>query len=131
MTSATGTTYGDGWVYNPTGLVGSSPDYNWAFIWGPSYGSGGNIAGSMNTVAGGNVYVYGCSGYECTSDLLVFASYDYQNWYQIGETITVTWSSPEWISIGTSLSCFKFIAVVGYNTGNPVALYLDAVKVGF
>jgi hypothetical protein len=130
MTTADGSAYGMGWVYNPTGLVGSAPDSNWAFIWGPSYGSGGNIHGNMNTVAGGNVYVYGCTYWDYPSDLLVYASYDYQNWYQIGTTITVTWDTPEWISIGTSLSGFKYIAVVGYNTGNPVGLWLDAVWVG-
>ncbi len=128
MTNASGFQYGYGWVDNPAGLNGD-PNNNWAYMYEPFEGSTGYIIGDTNIVAGGEVWVYARTAFGIPADLILYASYDGLNWDQIGMA-TVTLQVPQWIYIGTFLSGFKHIAAVGYNTGDEIELYLDAVWIG-
>jgi hypothetical protein len=118
--------YGNGYVSNPDDLATKKPDGSFAHIYGESAGDGGNIVGQMSGVAGGNIYVYGCSDSTYPSDLYVFVSMDDNTWYQINSPIEVSPSNAQWIPIGYYAD-FKYLAVAGYNPDRGVSLYIGAV----
>ena len=130
VSSITGNgTFGAGSVSSPNNLVGTQ-NGNYATIYGGNPYDGGYINGQMNTFAGGNIYIYGYSTSGYNSNLYVWVSMDDSNWTQIGSSyITVTSSTPYWISTGSYFGDFKYIAVTGYDTYDSVYLHLDAVKV--
>lgn len=120
-------TYGYGSVDNAWGLTGSGADGNYAWIWGGNYGDGGNIVGAMNTVAGGTIVVVAHSNPGYYSNMLVYTSYDGYSWTLVGQK-TVT-NFPTIYVIGTVNYGFKYVAVVGYDQGNSVALNVDMLGV--
>jgi hypothetical protein len=120
---------GYGSVSNPTNLIGTQ-NGNYAGIYGGNPGDGGEIVGQMNTLSGGNIYVYGYSTSGYYSNLYVYVSMDDNTWYQIGSYTTVSSTTPYWINAGSYMGDFKYIAVVGYDSYDSVNLHLDAVKVG-
>jgi hypothetical protein len=120
--------YGKGSVSNPNNIVGT-PDGQYAGIYGGNPGDGGQILGNMNAPSGGYVYayVYSTAGYY--SDLYVYVSYDGQSWSLVGGTYkTISSSTPSWVYMGRSPGTFRYMAVVGYDSGNSVNLHVDAVK---
>jgi hypothetical protein len=77
----------------------------------------------------GLLQVYGKSapgGY--LSNMYVYVSNDNYNWDYIGYQC-VTSTSPCWIDFGYVEDCFKYVAIVGYDSGNSVNLLLDCVRV--
>ena len=130
VSSISGTTnYGAGNANSANNLIGNQ-DGAYANLWGGNPGDGGNIVGVMNAASGGNIYIYGYSTSGYYSDLYVYVSTDNQHWTQIGNALRITQSTPYWISIGSYMGDFSYIAVAGYDTGYSVNLHLDAVKVG-
>ena len=116
-------------VNNPGNLVGSSPNGQYATLYAGNYGDQAMIIGNMN-VGGehGDISVYCYSGSGYYSNLYVYVSYDGNTWYEINSPITVSSTSPSWIDFGYTNTCFNYIAVVGYDTGNSVLLNIDAIR---
>jgi hypothetical protein len=127
-------TYGPGSaISHPEWLRGTVPDYKYAAIYGANPGDGGVIVGEMNALAGGEIYIWGYSKAGYSSDLYVYVANEFpsDNLRQVGSVLRITTSVPHWIyvGVGTIRSCFKYIAVVGYDTGLSVSLRLDSVHV--
>lgn len=120
--------YGSYAVNNPSNLIGPNSDGASVHLHASNYGDTAQIIGELNAVASGDIYIYGCSGSGgYYSDLYVYVSYDYNSWDLVSvQTITAT--SPYSIYIGEA-SNFRYIAITGYDSGNSVCLYLDAVSV--
>ncbi|MBN1244164.1 hypothetical protein JXA31_01060 [Candidatus Bathyarchaeota archaeon] len=121
-----------GTVYDLDYINGSYHDGNSATIYAPDYPDRADIIGTLNeeVVGGGHVYIYGCSypgGY--LSDMYVYVSSNYQDWYQVGSMMTITATSPYWIDVGTYGSSFRYVRIVGYDSHNSVRLVLDCVRV--
>jgi hypothetical protein len=116
-------------VTNENNLIGFSNDGQRANIGGANYGDGGYIIGEMNAIVGGHIYVNGYSDSGYYSNLYVYVSSDCSSWTQVGSYITVSQSTPYWIDIGVYLGGFRYITVMGYDTGNSVHLNLDCVRV--
>ncbi|MEM3378692.1 MAG: hypothetical protein QW674_07095 [Candidatus Bathyarchaeia archaeon] len=122
-------TYGYGSVYNPSYIIGA-PNGQYTRIYGGNPGDGGYVQGNMNAPSGGYIYAYAYSVAGYYSDLYVYVSNDNQNWNLVGETYhRISSSSPSWVYVGQALSTFRYIIVVGYDTGNSVNLYVDAIRV--
>ena len=118
------------YVNNHENLRGSSIDYNEAQIYCPDPPSMGQIIGTFNEeYVHGELQIYGKSapgGY--LSDLYVYVSTDNVNWEYVGfQRITST--SSYWIDFGYVETCFKYVGIVGYNSGFSVNLLLDCVRV--
>ena len=117
-------------INNHEYLRGSAIDSNNAQIYCPNPPSMGQIIGTFNEeYVHGLLQIYGKTapgGY--LSDLYVYVSTDNQNWDYVGYQ-QITSTSPYWIDFGYVEDCFKYIAIVGYNSGYSVNLYLDCVRV--
>ena len=117
-------------INNHEYLRGSSIDGNYAQIYCPNPPSMGQIIGTFNEeYVHGLLQIYGKTapgGY--LSDLYVYVSTDNQNWDYIGFR-RITSTSPYWIDLGYVEDCFKYVAIVGYDSGYSVNLYLDCVRV--
>jgi len=130
-----------GVVNNHQYLRGSYHDANFAQIYCPDAEDMGQIIGTMNEgEASGKIEIYGKtqSGYD--SELYVFRSNDYSNWYQVGSVQWITSTQPYWINVGTYSGNFIALAVVvycpwyeipGYGIYyyHPSNLYVDCVRV--
>lgn len=115
-------------VDNPSNILGSSNDGNYAHMHAANYGDTAQIFGEMNAEVTGDIYFYGCSGPGgYYSDLYVYVSYDNYNWDFVN-AVEITETSPYSIYIGYA-SNFRYIALCGYDNGCSVCLYLDAVSV--
>jgi hypothetical protein len=62
------------------------------------------------------------------SNMLVYTSYDGYSWTQVGQ-LTVSSTSPIPYVVGNINYGFKYVAVVGYDQGNSVALHVDCLWV--
>ena len=120
-----------GTVDNHAYLRGLKTDGDEAHIHCSSSGNMGQIKCNLtDAVSGGFVRIFGHSNTGYTSDLYVYASANFNDWYQIGTTLTLSGSSnSEWIDIGHYHGNFEYVAVVGYHTGNQICLYLDCLRV--
>jgi rhodanese-related sulfurtransferase len=118
------------YVNNHENLRGSSTDSYDAQIYCPDPPSMGQIIGTFNEeYVHGLLQIYGKSapgGY--LSDLYVYVSTDNVNWEYVGFQ-RVTSTSSYWIDFGYVETCFKYIGVVGYDSGYSVNLLLDCVRV--
>jgi hypothetical protein len=123
--------YGHGAVYNPTGIVGSSNDGNYAVIAGPNFGDGGNIVGWMNAEAHGHIYLYGYSAPGYYTHLYVFVSYNNNNDWSQTSVQTVYPGSAQWIDCGSYYGGnFRYIAIAAIDdNGMSANLYMDSVRV--
>lgn len=127
------TKYEDGGVVdNHEYLRGSSNDGNYAHIHCSDYPDRADIIGTLNAEVtyGGHIEIYGCSGQGgYLSDLRVYVSEDNWNYYQVGSVMRITATSPYWINVGDYGDSFRYIRVVGYDSGYSVCLYLDSVRI--
>jgi len=127
----TGTTEYEYYAYitNHEYLRGNSIDNNYAHIYVPNPPGMGQIIGTFDEeYVHGSLQIYGKSGSGYYSDLYVYVSLDNQNWNYVGFR-RVTSTSPYWIDLGYIEDCFKYICIVGYDSGFSVSLYLDCVRV--
>ncbi|MCW4018199.1 MAG: PKD domain-containing protein [Candidatus Bathyarchaeota archaeon] len=124
------TTYGNGAINNPNGLVGSSNNANFVQIYGGNSGDGGNIVGAMNAPAHGNIKIYGYSAPGYWTHIHVYVSYNANNdWVPVSNQ-TITSSSPYWINCGNYPSDFRYIAIAAlYESGYSANLFVDSVSV--
>ncbi|NLB75068.1 MAG: hypothetical protein GX799_01190 [Crenarchaeota archaeon] len=117
-------------INNHENLRGSSNDGYTAQIYCPNPPSMGQIVGTFNEeYVHGLIQIYGNTapgGY--LSDLYVYVSADNQNWAFVN-AYRITSTSPSWINFDYVDDCFKYIAIVGFNTGYSVNLHLDCVRV--
>jgi hypothetical protein len=125
--------YYGGWVDDAENLNGGSNDGNFAHIHCPNYYPENDMAmiiATLDKETSGHIAIYGRSGEGYYSDLLVYVADEYpsENWECVN-SLTITQSSPYWISIGDFSGNFRYIAVVGYDSQNSVCLYLDSVRV--
>jgi hypothetical protein len=120
-------TIGNGIVNNPVYITGSGPDGYYAQIYGGNIGDGGAIICEMSsTVPAGSyiaIYQYSASGYY-SSEIVDVSNSSAGPWTEIGSA-TIS-GGPAW----TYFTCpvaFTYIAIVGYDNGIPVNLYIDCV----
>ena len=122
--------YGAGYAANPNGIIGNTGDGNCAYFYGGNFGDGGYLFGNLNTVAGGTVSVWGYSDTGYTSTLYVYGSMDNQNWYEIGQPLSISDDYFNWHTVGTVTTAFKYIYVTGYDgNGFSTSLHVDDVWV--
>ena len=119
-----------GTVDNNAYIRGLAIDGDEAHIHCSSNGDMAQIKGNFSDdISTGHIRLYGHSD-TYDSDLYVYVSNDYSNWYQVGSMLTLSDSEDsEWIELGQYYSAFKYIAIVGYNTGTQVCLYFDCARV--
>lgn len=121
--------YGSGSVSSPTNLIGQLPNNQYANIYGGNPGDGGYIVGRMDAPAATTIKIRGYSEQYYQSDLYVYVAAD-ENfiWTKVAQ-IRITSSSPQWYSVATVHTGFRYIAVSGYDTGFSVYLHLDTINV--
>jgi hypothetical protein len=116
-------------VDNPSYLLGPNSDSQFAHLHASNYGDCAQIFGELSEESTGTIYIYGCSGSGgYYSDLYVYVSDDGINWSWINTIFAITETTPFAINIGPA-SAINYIAIAGYDCGNSVCLYLDAVSV--
>ena len=122
--------YQGGWIDNTGYIKGDSNDGNFAHIHCSNQGDMAMIEGTMDKETSGRIAIYGKSGSGYQSDLYVYVADEYpsENW-QFVKSLTITNTTAQWIDIGTSPIKFRYIEVVGYDSGNSVCLYLDSMRV--
>ena len=82
----------------------------------------------MNQPAVGNIGVYGYSVSGYYSLFYVYVSNDNQNWQFVSSQVVST-SSPHWMNFGVYAANFRYILLIGYDSGNSVNLQIDAVRI--
>jgi hypothetical protein len=121
-----------GWVDNDQYIMGNSNDDNFAHIHCPNQGDMAMIEGVMDKETSGHIWIYGKSGPGgYYSDLYVYVSDEYpsENWEFVNSLTITEYTSPYWIDIGTPSGKFRYIEIVGYDSGFSVCLYLDSVRI--
>jgi rhodanese-related sulfurtransferase len=121
--------YGAGSAVNyEWNLLGENPNSNYAQLYAPNYGCMARISAELNYLAVGDIsiYAYSTSGYN--SHLYVYVSPDDSNWEFVHD-LTIDSSTPSWINIDVYPDAFKYILLIGYDTGNSVNLHIDTVRV--
>jgi hypothetical protein len=114
---------------NPQYIEGSSNDGNYAYMFCGGYGDMVQIIGTVEQEGThGGISIYGHTYPGIPSDLYVYTSYDGNNWNFAGST-TVGNIYSNWIDFDYVTECFNYIAIVGYNSGDVVALWLDSVRI--
>jgi phage shock protein E len=118
-----------GTCMNPQYIEGSSNDGNYAYMFCGGYGDMVQIIGTVEQEGThGGISIYGHTYPGIPSDLYVYTSYDGNNWNFAGST-TVGNIYSNWIDFDYVTECFNYIAIVGYNSGDVVALWLDSVRI--
>jgi hypothetical protein len=116
-------------INNPNYLTGNTVDGLFAHLHAGDYGDQAVIIGRLNTQKTGRVYLYGYSTSGYFSHLLVYVSYDGNNW---GNPIlnAYVWTPNEekfYIDCGLA-SNINYIAIAAYDDlGWSAALNIDAV----
>jgi hypothetical protein len=131
------TAYGDGAANDPTNLLGRAPDGDYTQLWGGNWQDGGQtismMTGSLGSGGGysrGHIYLYGYSVSGYNSHLYVYISQANNYDWQLVNDFYVYSATPGWIDVGQAPYDFKYIAVVGYNSGGySCNLMVDAVRV--
>jgi hypothetical protein len=118
-----------GYVGNPSNIVGTGPDNNWAQIYGGSAGEGGYIIGGMsasiNSGSSITVYAKAASGYP-NSALSVFVSPTLTGTYVLAGYVNVKSTSAVWYVFTAPEQC-QYIYLAGGNTSAPTDIFIDSV----
>ena len=117
--------YGYGNCVNPNNIIGPLPNYNWADYWGGNPGDGGYLIGNMNTMSGGDIYIWAKTSPSYISTLYVYVSDDDYNWYQIAGPLYISSTYNVPYSLGSVDWGFRYIAVVGFDSGYSVNMHVD------
>ncbi|MCW4000400.1 MAG: hypothetical protein NWE93_09185 [Candidatus Bathyarchaeota archaeon] len=126
------TTWGQGAVNNPSGLVGDYNDRSYVQLWGGNYGDGGLIIGQMADTSTGGINLWGYSGTGYYSHVYVFVSYNnYYDWDQVVcLTVYGDGTGPHWIYCGSWWNDFRYIAIVAIDdNGMSANFFVDSVQV--
>jgi rhodanese-related sulfurtransferase len=115
-------------VNNPWNMLGSSPNGNYGQLYAPNYGCTARVSLTLNQPSVGQIDVYGYSVSGYYSLFYVYVSNDDYNWNFVKSQV-VSSSSPGWISFGPYTSPFRYVLLLGYDSGNSVNLQIDAVRV--
>ena len=116
-------------VGNPGGLIGPHSDNEFVHLHACNPGDCAQVFVELNEEATGYISIYGCSGVGYSSDMWVYVSPDSENWYFLDyQTITGTLPYSMYVGYVSSFPV-KYIAINGFDAGNSVCLYLEAVSV--
>jgi len=115
-------------VNNPWNMLGDNPNGNYGQLWAPNYGCMARVSIALNKIAVGNVGVYGYSVSGYYSLFYVYVSSDNSNWHFVSSKVVST-SSPTWLNFGTYAGTFRYVLLIGYDSGNSVNLQIDAVRI--
>lgn len=121
-------TYGAGSAVNNPWNMLSDPNGNYGQLYAPNYGCTARVSIVLNEPAVGNIGVYGYSVSGYYSLFYVYVSNDDYNWNFVSSQV-VSSSTPSWINFGVYAANFRYVLLIGYDSGNSVNLQIDAVRV--
>jgi hypothetical protein len=118
------------WVENPDGIEGGSNDNDFTSLYAVGYyGDKAGITSSIGWEATGQIYLY-CKTYPgLNSHVMVYVSYDYENWDIVDECLWVSHTSWNWFYVGSYSGDFRYISIMVYADHYPSVLYVDSVLV--
>jgi hypothetical protein len=119
----------DGFVSNPNGILGSSPDDSYARLYGGNLGDGGVIDVYMSSTvsSGAPVYLYSYSAPGYYSHVYVYVSYDNSNWHLVGSGYVYP-DDPGWLYCGDAPITYRYIGIAAYDDeGWSANFYIDCI----
>ena len=123
--------YLDGVVSNAECIEGSYFDGDFAQIYCPNQEDRADVIATLNreVVGEGRLYIKGCSYEGYDSDMYVYVSSYIDSGWELVDMYTITETSPYWIDFFTVSRDFRYVRIVGYDSGNSVGLLLDCICV--
>lgn len=116
-------------VNNHEYIRGNSINGFRAQLWCPNAPAMGQIIGTFDEeYVHGLISLYGWSADGYYSHLYVYVSNDASNWKYVSDQY-ISGGTIQWMDCGYEEECFKYICIVGYNSGFSVNLYLDCCRV--
>ncbi len=121
-----GAIWGLGGAYDEQNMIGSSPDGNYAIIYG--YYGAGTIVACLNNEMTTDSYVY-FYGYSWTPTCLVhvYVSLNYNYDWRLVNSVLVYEGPPSTIYVGSTSGAYRYIAFAVYSETDPASLCVDCV----
>lgn len=109
--------YGGSGYWEPASAEGSSPDGNFAGVYGYNVGDAACIIGTMNDQVpsgGSHIYIYGYTMNGYNARIYVYVSQNNNNdWYYVSD-LSFDYSSPETIQLGYTTRQFRYVGISIY-----------------
>jgi hypothetical protein len=120
---------GAGGAINPGDGLGSSPDGNYAGIYGYNQGDAAAITFYLNDQVTGNsnIYIYGTGITGYNAHIFVYVSNNNIDWTAVGYGQID--GGPTTVQIGTATITYRYVGISIYIDSGPAALAIDCVIV--